>query len=99
MRRRRFYATVDFVVNIIRKMQVGEDLVHIGAVVFSDEAEVVFGLDEFYDGQDVVQAMKTQMKYRRGRTNIVDALNKMVRGNYMIQCLVINITQSTQKWC
>ena len=94
MRRQRFYATVDFAVNIIRKMQVGEDLAHIGAVVFSDEAEVVFGLDEHYDGQDVVQAMKTQMKYRRGRTNIVDALDKMVRGNYMIQCLVINITQS-----
>lgn len=55
IRRERFYIVQDFVKNITKNLEVGQDKTRIGVVSWSDDAAVNFNLNQFSQLQDVLQ--------------------------------------------
>ena len=58
----------DFIKEMVRGFNVGKDNTHVGVVLFSSNAEVVFAFDEHYDKASVLQAID-DMKYPGQNTN------------------------------
>ena len=63
----------DFLIRVVRALNVGEDGVHIGVVRFSDSASLQWGLDRYYTQAQQESAIR-RMGYVGGFTNIQQGL-------------------------
>ena len=64
----------DFVKNVVRGFDVSLDGTHVGVVLYSDKAEVVFGFKKHYDKASVLAAIDS-MHYPGSRTHTGMALD------------------------
>ncbi|ELU05673.1 hypothetical protein CAPTEDRAFT_217523 [Capitella teleta] len=66
-----------FIRNIVEKLDIGEDMTRIGAVVFSNIGKVEFNLNKYYDKNSVVNAI-LDMQYGGGNTNTSGGIYMML---------------------
>ena len=66
-------AILDFVNTVVSSLEIGADKIRVGAVKFSDEARIMFYLNDFTDG-DTLRRNISRTSYSGGFTNTADAL-------------------------
>lgn len=72
-----YFTTVqNFVINIIKQLEVSSNKVRLAAVNFEGQARVEFTLNRYNNSHDIMQTIK-QMKHRGGRTSITSALDRI----------------------
>ena len=92
-----------FVVNIVNKLSISEQGVHVGVVTFSDDSNIEFLLDAYYDKNALTAAIlgilykggntNTSSGLRRMQNNVFDPTNQGLRGDRLdVQNLAIVIT-------
>ena len=92
-----------FVVNIVNKLSISEQGVHVGVVTFSDDSNTEFLLDAYYDKNALTAAIlgilykggntNTSSGLRRMQNNVFDPTNQGLRGDRLgVQNLAIVIT-------
>ena len=64
----------EFLASIAQAFSIGPDATQIGAVIFSENAELVFPLNGFDQREDIIEAL-LNMAYIGGQTNTPDALS------------------------
>ena len=67
---------LNFVTNLIQKLTVSEQGIHVGVVTFADNCRVEFLLDEFYTKSVLLSKIK-QISYSGGNTNTSCGIMKM----------------------
>ena len=68
---------LDLVVNIIEKLAISEQGVHVGVVSFSERAQVEFFLNQFFS-KNMMTAAVRQIVFRGGNTNTPSGLRYMI---------------------
>ena len=79
IRHERFQDIKDFVIGIVKELEINPDRpnkVQVAAICFDTEAFVEFYLNTYRTKQDVIQAIQ-RIHYLGGRTNIADAFRRM----------------------
>ena len=82
---------LQFVINIIRRLDIGQNNVHVGLVTFAESSRIDFLLDTYYDKNDLIAAVKV-VPYMSGgthtsaglldmRINVFDPGNSDIRGD------------------
>ncbi|KAI0230324.1 Collagen alpha-6(VI) chain [Lamellibrachia satsuma] len=73
IRRNRFELVLQFVIDIVARLDVHPNRVRVGLVTFSDTAHLQFYLNSYQNRQDVIQAIR-YTPYHGGRTHTASAL-------------------------
>ena len=66
--------SLQFVVDVVRQFTIGPNDVQVAFVLFSTEATVEWGLTQYHDQDELVNAI-LNMRYLNGWTNLNDALH------------------------
>lgn len=78
VRSQRFMRVLDFAIAIVSELEFGDGKTQLGAIKFSDDAELQFNLNQYSSRQDVVAALR-KITYMRQRTHTSDALEALVK--------------------
>ncbi len=76
IRNERFPLVIDFVVGIAKELEIHNQKTRVGAIKWSDNAEMQFQLNKYSAKQDVVQALR-HISFMGGRTHTSSALRTM----------------------
>ena len=63
----------NFIISVIRLLELNEDKIKIAAISFSETSQVEFGFNDFKMRQDQIEAIR-RIQYVGLKTNVADAL-------------------------
>jgi len=72
----RWMMVMNYIASLAEQFEISNDRTRIGAVKWSDGAEVQFQLNEYRSKQDVIMALR-RITFMGGKTNTADAIQKM----------------------
>ena len=67
---------LDFVVNIVRRLNIGQDAIRVGAVSYSNISRVDFTLNQYFTKNEVISAIRN-IQYMDAWTNTAAGINDM----------------------
>jgi len=79
----RFPLVLDFVISIVRELDVGPNRTRVGLIYWSDEAYVGLYLNQYTNQQDVIAAIQ-RVPYIGGRTDTAAALRLLRQVVYQV---------------
>lgn len=77
VRSTRFRKVIDFAIAIVQELEISQTKTQVGAIKFSNNAEIQFNLNQYSARQDIIGALR-RVTYMRQRTHTAEALEKLV---------------------